>query len=660
MCGFVGIWDSYKSEEKKQRETLISMISPLSHRGPDDVGFWSQDSASFGLAHRRLSIQDLSESGHQPMISSSGRYVIVFNGEIYNHLKLREELENLNQFKISWRGRSDTETLLTAIEFWDIEYVLEKVIGMFAFALWDRKERQIILVRDRFGEKPLYYGYIKNDQNLDQFVFCSELSALKSISNNFLEISPLALSSFFQYGCIPAPLSIYSGIKKLQPGNLLKINCDNESGFAPKVIPKERNWYNTILVAKESFALQSNNLELKEALVKLEDVLIDSINQQTISDVPLGTFLSGGIDSSLITALLQSQKKEPVPSFTISFPDDIYGKNQFFNESPYAQSVASYLGTRHTEIALTYEDAQSLVPDISKFFSEPFADSSQVPTYLVCSEAKKAGLSVMLSGDGGDELFGGYNRHRFGPLIYKRLSKLPFALKNFISNSINFLPLEKKGLNQDKKQKLSHAIMNSQDLRSIYSSFVSIYSGNSQPLNDKWRSDSSSFLKNDCIESISFAEQLMLSDVLNYLPSDILTKVDRAAMNVSLETRAPFLDHRIAEIAWSLPLKFKIKKKGFRYQTKWALKEILKKYVPKDIIDRPKSGFTMPIGQWLKGPLRGWAEDLMDPELILRQGYLDNEKVNMIWQQHLDGSYDNTSKIWTILMWQSWLNEWRK
>jgi len=661
MCGFVGIWNSSEFKEINNNESLKSMLFAIEHRGPDDFGFWNEDSKGPKFGHRRLSIQDLSSSGHQPMISSSGRYIIAFNGEIYNHFEIRKEINNLNKCIGIWRGRSDTETLLEAIEIWPIEKVLNKINGMFSFALWDRKDRSLILTRDRFGEKPLYYGLIQTNNNFDEknIVFGSELSTFKSLKNSNLDIDPSALGCFFKYGYIPAPLSIYFGIKKISPGHLIKIDCNKNSGYAPSVLPREFQWYKAKEIANKNFNNQKTNLNSDDFLRKLEQTLLSSVNYQTISDVPIGTFLSGGIDSSLITALLQSQQKNPISSFTISFPDDNYAKNKFFNEAPYAKLVSEYLGTNHTEVALTYKDAQQVIPNLSKIYSEPFADSSQVPTFLVCSEAKKAGLSVMMSGDGGDELFGGYNRHKYAPFIHKRFSKLNPYLRNIISQSIKYFPIRERGLNLEKKQKLYRAIRNSNGINSIYDSLISAFSDENIPLSNEWLLDNFMSLTS-FPDSLTLSEQIMFKDLVFYLPSDLLAKIDRASMNVSLETRAPFLDYRVAELAWSCPLQFKIKNSGYSYKTKWALKEILKRYVPKEIIERPKCGFAMPIGTWLKGPLRNWADQLLDPSLISDYGYLNAKKVRDLWNNHLDGRSDNTTKIWTILMWQSWVKEWIK
>ena len=659
MCGFVGIWNSYESSIDERKANLKKMIIPLTHRGPDDIGFWAKDSKSPGLAHRRLSIQDLSYSGHQPMVSTSGRYVMVFNGEIYNHFEIRNEINNLDNSSISWNGKSDTETLLKAIDYWPIEEVLNKVVGMFAFAVWDRKDRNLILARDRFGEKPLYYGLLKEKKfiNKKNLFFGSELSAFKALNSNLLKINPLATNYFFKYGYIPDPISIYDGIKKLSPGNLIKIKCDQDNGCCPHIIPEEIQWYKRVETANRLFNSQRKNFNSKEILQNLENTLALAIKNQTISDVPLGTFLSGGIDSSLITALLQTQKKDPISSFTISFPDDEFGLNQGFNEGPYANKVAKCLGTNHTEIKLTYNDARNLIPNLSKVFSEPFADSSQIPTLLVCGEAKKAGLSVMLSGDGGDEFFGGYNRHKIAPLLLRGLSRFPSSIRNYLAKSLNYFPDQKTGLNQDKKEKLARAIKSADNFNSLYNSLISFYTGSSNPLIQNLEIDNSACF-GSISNSLTLSEQFMLRDVINYLPSDLLVKIDRTSMSVSLETRAPFLDHRVAEMAWSLPLSFKIKRNGYKYTTKWALREILKKYLPQEIINRPKAGFAIPIGKWLKGPLKSWAEDLIDPILISKQGYLNSDKVAKLWSQHLLNQNDNTSKIWTILMWQSWLNEW--
>ena len=659
MCGFAGLWRPTAASAEELEAHSRAMAAAIAHRGPDDAGVWCDPAAGLALAHRRLAILDLSPAGHQPMASASGRYVIAFNGEIYNHQALRRELEAAASLQQSWQGHSDTETLLAAIEAWGLAATLRRCAGMAAFALWDRHERVLHLARDRFGEKPLYWGWLQvGGQRL--LAFGSELAALRALPGAATPaVDPAALAAFFRFGCIPAPFSIQAGLQQLPPGQLVSIPAGAE-GCAPLQLPAPQPWWDlqaeaaraTALPVSAAFASES------EALEALEVTLQQAVAEQAIADVPLGAFLSGGIDSSLITALLQAQSSRPVRSFTIAFPDE-GGAASGFNEAPYARAVAEHLGTDHTEVALTASDARALIPALPRIYSEPFADSSQLPTHLVCREARRSGLTVALSGDGGDELFGGYNRHRLAPALQRRFGVLPPLARRAIARSLELLPASAAGLARDKRRKLAAAIGAAGSLAELHAALTSIWTDPAALLQPHWQCAAAGAAAFPAAfpAAPSPAEQLMLADARTYLPADILVKVDRAAMAASLETRAPFLDHRVAAVAWRLPLAMKIRPGKGSGSSKWALRQLLHRYVPPALIERPKAGFAMPIGAWLRGPLRGWAEDLLDPQLLQRQGYLQSEQIWRLWRAHQRGA-DHTPQLWSVLMWQAWLAEW--
>jgi asparagine synthase (glutamine-hydrolysing) len=659
MCGFAGLWRPTAAPAQELERDARAMAEAIVHRGPDDAGVWCDPAAGLALAHRRLSILDLSPAGHQPMASASGRYRIAFNGEIYNHLALRRELEATGALQQPWRGHSDTETLLAAIEAWGLEVTLRRCVGMFALALWDQRAHLLHLARDRFGEKPLYWGSLQaGGQRV--LAFASELAALRALPGaESPAVNPAALAAFFRLGCIPAPLCIQAGLQQLPPGHWLTIPSNPEGGAPPR-LPEPTPWWDLQAEASadsaERFASES------EALAALEDALLQSVAGQSLADVPLGAFLSGGIDSSLITALLQAQSSRPVRSFTIAFPDAGGGESGF-NEAPYARAVADHLGTDHTEVALTAADARGLIPQLPRLYSEPFADSSQLPTHLVCREARRSGLTVALSGDGGDELFGGYNRHRLAPALHQRFGRLPPLVRRALARSLEHLPVSSGGLARDKRRKLAAALRASGSLETLHAALTSLWADPAGLLQPHWlaASSSHSLTAADLTAALpsapSSAEQLMLADVRTYLPADILVKVDRAAMAASLETRAPFLDHRVAAVAWRLPLAMKIRPGGGPAASKWALRQLLYRHVPPALIERPKAGFAMPIGAWLRGPLRSWAEDLLDPQLLVRQGYLRSEPIGRLWRAHQSGA-DHTTQLWAVLMWQAWLAEW--
>ena len=644
MCGIVGLWRDLSAGQCPDLETsVIGMAAALSHRGPDAAGVWLAPEAGVAFGHQRLAVVDLSPAGNQPMASASGRYQIAFNGEIYNHRDLRRQLQS------PWRGQSDTETLLAAIEAWGLDDALQRCAGMFALALWDRQERRLHLARDRFGEKPLYWGWL--DQAGHRILgFASELAALRACPGSTTPaLNPEALAAFFRTGCIPSPLSVYASFHQLPPGHCLEFS-------SPHQHPDPRPWWNLQEHAAEAFAQQPLGAAPPVAAVldQLEQTLHQVVSEQALADVPLGSFLSGGVDSSLITALLQAVSNRPVRSFTIAFPDE-GGGEAGFNEAPYAAAVAAHLGTDHTEVALTAADALALIPQLSQLYSEPFADSSQLPTHLVCREARCSGLSVALSGDGGDELFGGYNRHRLAPQLQRRCGGMPSLLRRGIARSLEQLPVPRHGLARDKRRKLAAAVRASGSLAQLHQALTSLGSDPSALLSPALKQAASALGSRSTVlpDAPSAAEQLMLADAMGYLPNDILVKVDRAAMAASLETRAPFLDHRVAVLAWQLPLALKLRD-GVG---KWALRQLLDRHVPRALIERPKAGFAMPIGPWLRGPLRAWADDLLDPALINRQGWLQPEPVQRLWRAHLAGA-DNTPQLWSVLIWQAWSVHW--
>jgi len=651
MCGIAGLCVLPKNASADLELIAMRMGAAIEHRGPDAAGRWQSTDLGVALAHQRLAVIDLTLAGHQPMTSASGRYVIAFNGEIYNHQLLRRELDGAG-LAPAWRGYSDTETLLAAIEVWGLEKALERCVGMWALSVVDQHQQVLHLVRDRFGEKPLYWGLSGHGTN-QALLFGSELPALRAFSGFNNAIDRAALAQLLRFGEVPAPLSIYAGIAKLPAGHWLSIPLP----LSPQVpLPSSRPWWQLRDVIENGY--NDSFQDETEALVSLEQSLNHAVAQQAIADVPLGAFLSGGIDSSLITALLQCHSSQPLRTFTIGFEEE------GFNEAPQARAVAEHLGTNHTERLLTSADARSLVPQLPQLYSEPFADSSQLPTHLVCREARYSGLTVVLSGDGGDELFGGYNRYFWGPRIWNHAARLPGPLRRSIGRAITAMPplaLDALGLSFSIRQ-MGHKAHKLADRLRYVSNSDDLY----RSLVCEWL-DSGPLLQGECpvLESIAIDQPLpvtlsedhiarmMAWDALSYLPDDILVKVDRAAMAVGLETRAPFLDHRVAQVAWRLPMAMKIR----GHTSKWALRQILHKYLPPEMIERPKAGFAIPVGAWLRGPLRSWASELIHPDRLSREGYLRPEPITLLWQQHLSGRFDHTTKLWTVLMWQAWLEQ---
>jgi asparagine synthase (glutamine-hydrolysing) len=663
MCGLAGFWDTGVNEQSADElnRTVVIMASTLASRGPDASGSWADPDSGIALGHRRLAILDSSAAGHQPMRTPSGRFTISFNGEIYNHLAVRAELGEAG-FRPRWRSHSDTETLLAAIEHWGVENTLNRCVGMFALALWDSESLALTLARDRLGEKPLYFGWSGHgDQRA--FVFASELKAIRAYPGFSAPISRAALSQYLRFTYVPAPLSVYEGIFKLEPGCMLTIK-----GTPPKDAPSGPiavgQWYENVAVRrwwslKESVAVGLAQSIQRESLAinALELALSKAVEGQSIADVPLGAFLSGGVDSSTIVALMQSQSSKRVKTFTIGFDE------AGFDESPHARAVANHLGTDHHEMRMSSKLAQDVIPSLPWMYDEPFADSSQIPTYLVCKAARQ-NVGVALSGDGGDELFGGYNRYVWGPRVWSRLALLPFPLRRMLGNAISLVPIEAwdrltqiAGVSRlgDKAQRLGLRLNSVRTIDELCWSLVSewdpasVVRGASQASPSLWES-------NDALPAgLNPVERMMFRDTVTYLPDDILCKVDRAAMACSLETRAPFLDHRVVEIAWQLPLNTKI-----RGNTgKWALRQVLYKYVPKELIERPKAGFAIPIGKWLRGPLSDWAESLLGESRLRQEGYFHPEPIRKAWAEHLMGQRDHTPKIWSILMFQAWLEQQR-
>jgi asparagine synthase (glutamine-hydrolysing) len=658
MCGFTGFIGGKNKDRKFLEFTVQKMANTIRHRGPDDSGIWVDSKLGVCLAHRRLSVIDLSSAGHQPMLSKNGRFVMVFNGEVYNHETIRLELKK-SGFSCKWRGHSDSETILSGFEHWGIESTLCRMVGMFAIVLWDTIEQRLYLIRDRLGEKPLYYGWIKG-----VFVFGSEIKSLEAHPDFNKTVSRNALSQYLKFTHVPAPWSIFEGIYKLEPGCLLIINEDSTPFSGTPLRPPInsngitlKRWWSLLDVAQNGVLNQTkDNVESTQILhYKLQE----SVKNQLLSDVPLGAFLSGGVDSSAIVALMQQQSLNPIKTFTVGFEESE------FDESLYAKDIAKHLKTDHHELFVTSQEAQSLIPMLSNIYDEPFADSSQIPTYFVCKAAKQQ-VTVALSGDGGDEVFGGYNRYIWAPRIWSYLSWLPFPARQALGIAIESLPISwlnsasgLAGVTRlgEKLHKLSRSMQNVYNIDDLYFNLISEWK-EGQLVLDSYKEPL------EVVDNISFNElwpttginniqqRMMYWDSVTYMPNDILCKVDRAAMSVSLETRMPFLDHNLIEYVWRMPIHMNIKGN----YGKLALREVLQKYVPNQLIDRPKCGFSAPIGHWLRGPLREWAEDLLDEDRLTKECYLNSKHVHRIWRQHLSGKYDWSTKLWTVLMFQAWLS----
>jgi len=653
MCGIAGFWSLDGQFGRDEcSATVRRMTRSLIHRGPDDEGYFEQPDAGVYLGHRRLSIVDLSKEGHQPMQSPSGRYVTVFNGEIFNHRRLRPELE---QCGFTFRGHSDTEVLLAAIEHWGLRGAIEHAIGMFSLALWDRRDRTLTLVRDRLGIKPLYYGWAGG-----RLVFGSELKALRQAMGFGNRIHRGALTLFLRHNYIPEPWSIYEGIYKLMPGTWVSFDSTaaRRQCTPGELIPRTTVYWSAKDVVERGSAC-ATVMSVGEATDQLEALLRDAVGLRMEADVPLGAFLSGGVDSSTVVALMQTQSSRPVKTFTIGFHEAA------FDEAPHARAVADHLGTDHTEMYVTAREAMDVIPILAGMYDEPFSDSSQIPTYLV-SKIARGHVTVSLSGDGGDELFGGYTRYFLAERMWNQLRRLPNPARRAIAQSLLAAPgmwsalLKAVGCmfprrwpvnnSRDKVTRLAD-FLRATSPSQLYELLVSHWAEPTKLVRDAFEPLTALTDPGRQAELRQNTERMMYTDLVSYLPGDILTKVDRASMAVGLEARVPLLDHRVVEFAWQLPLDLKIK----HAEGKWILREILYKYVPRKLTDRPKQGFGIPIGDWLRGPLRDWAEGLLDERRLRVQGYLNPAPIRALWLNHLRGRVDEAYRLWDVLMFQAWL-----
>ena len=635
MCGITGFYNLKGFNGVDPIDDLNKMLASLRHRGPNDEGVWLDQSCGIAFAHTRLAVIDLSSAGRQPMQSQSGRYQIVFNGEIYNHQDVRLELENTGSY--AWRGNSDTETLLQAIDVWGLEKSLNKCVGMFALAVWDAKENKLVLARDRMGEKPLYYGW----QN-ELLLFGSELKSIKQHTSFDKEIDRDVVALYLKLGYIPSPFSIWKDIYKLAPGCIISFDPKNRN--RNRSAQPRSFWSLEENVFSQNASLFSGSDE--QAVDDLDQVLNQSVRQQSIADVSLGAFLSGGIDSSLITAILQSQSSSPVKTFTIGFEE------KEFTEADKAKQVAKYLKTEHSEYYVTAESARDVIPSLHEMYDEPFGDPSAIPTYLV-SKLTKSKVTVALSGDGGDELFGGYQRYLNRRSIYfaRLFGMLPNHFSElFIDRLIRIGSY--RGIippRQRAQLEMLKELSTAKNLSEYYLRLVSHWSP--PPLVYEYKDYVSNPLKQKFCGLHSEIRTMMAIDSGSYLPDCILAKVDRASMAVSLETRVPFLDHRVVEFAWTVPMHMKVR----NGQGKWLLRRLLDRYVPRDLIERPKQGFSVPTGDWIKGPLREWTEDLLDMKSIQEQGLLNAKMVQERWNEHQSGRKDWSYSIWVLLMLQAWI-----
>jgi asparagine synthase (glutamine-hydrolysing) len=640
MCGIAGLFDPALADARQALESQArAMADAIAHRGPDGSGVWVDAAVGLALAHRRLAIVDLTPSGAQPMLSADGRWVISYNGEVYNAAEMRRAPELAD---ISWRGTSDTEVILESVARRGLERTLADMNGMFALALWDRGRRALHLVRDRMGIKPLFYSAQEGTVR-----FASELKSFFAAGEKRFDINPSSVASFLRFGYVPAPWSILRGVSKLMPGEIVSFDANGRE--------TRRQYWSMQAVATEGLA-KPLDLTDDQAETRLHDLLADAVSRQMISDVPLGAFLSGGIDSSLVSALMVAAGRGPVRTFSIGFPD--FG----FDEAPHAAAVAKHLGTTHTELVINGQDALDVVPQLAQMYDEPFADSSQIPTHLV-SKLTRAHVTVALSGDGGDELFGGYNRYLLAQRLWGRLSRMPKSVRQLAACAIKLMPdatLDAiarvvprgalPGQFADKVKKFADVLP--LDADGVYQRLVSQYhdpagltSGLSEhPLPFR-----------DLRGTGSLLRQMQLLDTVTYLPDDILQKVDRASMAVALEVRPPLLDHRVVALAWHLPERFHIR----GGETKWLLRRVLDRYVPRGLIDRPKMGFGVPLADWLRGPLHAWAEDLLD-ERRLDESLLNPGEVRRLWSEHVSGRRNWAYALWNVLMLESWRRHWAK
>jgi len=650
MCGIAGFLG--QAAEEELRAQVGRMAGQLVHRGPDDCGAWVDAAAGVAFGFRRLAIVDLSPAGHQPMLSANGRYVIIFNGEVYNFRQLRVELEARGH---DFRGHSDTEVMLEAVSEWGLETALRKFVGMFAFALWDRRERRLHLVRDRLGIKPLYCGW-----QGQTFLFGSELKALRVHPAFNAQINRDALALYLHLGYIPQPYSIYQGIWKLPPGHLLSLCAGAEAAAdLSAAVP----YWSAQEVFENGAARPFRGSEV-EAAKELDQLLRESVRLRMIADVPLGAFLSGGLDSSLVVALMQAQSHQPVKTFTIGFAE------QEFNEAAYAKTVARHLGTEHTELYVTPRQALDVIPKLPVLFDEPFADSSQIPTYLVSAMTRRH-VTVSLSGDGGDELFGGYQRYRHARQFWAAVKWAPQSARKAAAKLIRVFPpatydrllgglapylpgLARPSTLGERMHRLAE-VLAIRNPDALYRHLISFWKSPADVvLSDGAPGSSPAPPACRLLEPLplaDIAQRMMFLDLVNYLPEDILAKVDRASMGVSLEARLPLLDHRVVEFAAGLPISLKIR----AHQGKWLLRQVLYQYVPRELVERPKMGFSVPIERWLRGPLRDWAEELLNADRLRHEGFFRPEPIHQLWAEHLSGRHNWQGHLWCILMFQAWV-----
>jgi len=651
MCGIAGFLGQSGFAESSARAVSTAMSEAIRHRGPDASGHWIDADAGIALAHRRLSIIDLSDAGAQPMVSGSGRWVISYNGEIYNFEALRSELNGSGR-NPDWRGHSDTEVLLACIDAWGVEATLGKLNGMFAFAIWDRKQRELWLARDRFGEKPLYYGWAGRT-----FVFASELKALRCHPDFDTSIDMAALGSYIKYGFVPHSSSIHSGIRKLPPAGWIRLGADTDCGFLPE---PSLFWDIDATIADARRNPFGGSLD--DAADALDRVLGDAVESRMVADVPLCGLLSGGVDSSLIVALMQARSSQPVSTYSIGSTEPGY------NEAEIARQIAQHLGTRHTEFYVDPGDALEIVPQLGRMYDEPFADSSQIPTHIVSRLVRQSG-TVALSGDAGDELFGGYNRYFHGPRIAGLVNRLPLALRQAAALCMTALP-------PDAINRLLHPIRGVMpaELQSgavgekVHKLAASLSARSEMAFGEmllsQWPQPEKILLGDPVVSNLTdvyrppsgldgFAETMMYHDTRFYMTDDVLAKVDRASMAASLEVRVPFLDPAVFSFAWSLPQSMKTG----RGVGKIVLRRLLSRYVPDQLMDRPKQGFAVPVGRWLRDDLRDWAEALIDPARLRQEGYFDAAAVHRCWDEHVSGRRNNDTRLWTILMFQAWQDE---
>jgi asparagine synthase (glutamine-hydrolysing) len=649
MCGIAGLL----SGDRAQPSLVSRMAAALAHRGPDDEGIWVDTDAGVALGHRRLAVVETSVAGHQPMHSADGRFVLSFNGEIYNHRDLRRQFER-DHGPRNWRGGSDTETFIEGIAQWGLDETLGRSVGMYAFALWDRRHRRLDLVRDRFGEKPLYYGWVAG-----AFAFASELKALRQIPGFDNGVSRHALSLFAARTYIPAPLSIYERIFKLPAAAVLTVSPNAAliprrsppvEGSSEEGLNLRRYWsYRDAVEHGQAHPIRDE----REALERVESALVQAIAGQSIADVPIGAFLSGGIDSSLLVALHQKHWSQPVRTFSIGFEE------AGFDEARHARAVARHLGTVHSEHYVTVREAQEVIPRLPAIYDEPFADSSQIPTHLVSKFAREQ-VTVAISGDGGDELFGGYNRYLAAPRLWKLMRWVPAPLRAAVGRSLGVLPPEfwnrlirlggtgAPAHLGGKVRKGLQVAAQSRSIDDLFATFLDEWAGEPSPV--LGASGQNGF---DMDVAGTATARMMYADAMAYLPDDIMVKVDRAAMAVALETRAPYLDHRVAEAAAALPLGMKIR--GAR--GKLILRRLLARELPPHLVEHPKTGFAIPVSEWIRGPLRAWAEELLDPRGMAQDGWLDAPRIQRRWQDHLNRTRDSGTALWAILMFQAWLKE---